>query len=53
MTKVKKPDKEFYESEKKPSYMRIDGKIDEADNNKSYKVSYREDKNFRKRRPKK
>lgn len=38
MAKVTKPKKEFWESKDKPAYLKIDKKIDEADE-KTYNVS--------------
>ena len=49
MAKVTRPKKEFWETEKKPAYLKIDRKIDET-GEKSYNVSLREDKNLRKKK---
>lgn len=49
MAKVTKPKKEFWESKDKPKHLKIDRKIDEADE-KPYNMSLRKDNNSKKKK---
>jgi hypothetical protein len=52
MAKVIKPKKEFWESDKKPTFLKISPKINET-NEGSYNVSLCKDKNQKKKKARK
>ncbi|MDO9231648.1 MAG: hypothetical protein Q7U36_04205 [bacterium] len=52
MTKVTKPNKEFWGTEKQPAFLKISPNVNEV-NEGAYKVSLRKDKNQKKEKTKK